>query len=202
MRGASAASFASARLAWAIALGFIYCGRMSIASPSVGWAKTNSSASGGLVAKTTVSNKMRLVYIFGVEGSGHHYVIGALNGIFEAYPDLPQITKGFPAKEPYYIPFTMKESAAAFDQARKLGHVDMRDLAVRTERLSYPGTIQQLNAASIPTGRGPQKVMQYADLRLIAEAAEAGGIDLRVLYMKRPANQILLANTVHRQFQK
>lgn len=186
-------AFASGRLVWVMALWLVFSKWTSTASPS---------DSGDVLAKTVVSSKMRLVYIFGVEGSGHHYVIDALDAIFEQHPEFPQITEGFPPKEPYYIPLTMRESAAAFDRARKLGHADMRDLAGRTERLPYPGTIQQLNAASIPTGRGPQKVMQYSDLRLIAEAAEAEGIDLRVLYMKRPANQILLANSVHRQFQK
>jgi len=45
-------------------------------------------------------------------------------------------------------------------------------------------------------------VFQYMDLRLLAQTAEAEGVDFRVLYLRRPARDIILANTVHRDFQK
>ncbi|CAN0311826.1 unnamed protein product [Scytosiphon promiscuus] len=44
--------------------------------------------------------------------------------------------------------------------------------------------------------------MQYVDPRLMAEAAEAEGVDFRVLYLKRSAKELLLADTVHRHFQE
>lgn len=46
------------------------------------------------------------------------------------------------------------------------------------------------------------KVFKYLDLRMLAEAAEAEGVDFRVLYLRRPARDIVLADTVHRKFQK
>jgi len=46
------------------------------------------------------------------------------------------------------------------------------------------------------------KVFKYMDLRLLAEVAEAAGVDFRVLYLRRKARDIILANTVHRHFQK
>ncbi|CAN0167541.1 unnamed protein product [Hapterophycus canaliculatus] len=40
------------------------------------------------------------------------------------------------------------------------------------------------------------------DLRLLAEAAEAEGIDFRVLYLRRSARDFIVANSVHRLFQE
>ncbi|CAN0455879.1 unnamed protein product [Laminaria digitata] len=55
---------------------------------------------------------------------------------------------------------------------------------------------------SYPDGWGLNKVMKYLDLRLLAEAAEAEGVDFRILYLQRPAKDILVANTIHRNFQE
>ncbi len=46
------------------------------------------------------------------------------------------------------------------------------------------------------------KVFKYMDLRLLAEVAEDAGVDFRVLYLRRKARDIILADTVHRQFHK
>lgn len=62
------------------------------------------------------------------------------------------------------------------------------------------GMIVHLDIPSFPTGNGPDKVIHYVDLRLIAELAEEEGIDFRVVYLQRPAKDMLIANTVHRQF--
>lgn len=42
----------------------------------------------------------------------------------------------------------------------------------------------------------------YFDLRLMAEVAEAEGVDFRVVYLRRPVKDVILANTVHRRFQE
>lgn len=46
------------------------------------------------------------------------------------------------------------------------------------------------------------KVFGYLDLGLLAEVAEAEGVDLRVLYLRRSARDVVVANTVHRDFHK
>lgn len=46
------------------------------------------------------------------------------------------------------------------------------------------------------------KVFGYLDLALLAEVAEAEGVDFRVLYLRRRAQDIVLADTVHRDFHK
>lgn len=46
------------------------------------------------------------------------------------------------------------------------------------------------------------KVFGYLDLELLAEVAEAEGVDFRVLYLRRPARDIVVADTIHRDFHK
>ncbi|CAN0408704.1 unnamed protein product [Laminaria digitata] len=54
---------------------------------------------------------------------------------------------------------------------------------------------------SYPSGLGPDKALRYLDLRMLAEVAEEEGVDLRVLYLRRSAKDLLIANTIHRKFQ-
>eukprot|EP00752_Nemacystus_decipiens_P011462 g10178.t1 len=65
------------------------------------------------------------------------------------------------------------------------------------------GTVVFLHGRySYPSGYGPDKVFGYLDLTLLAEVAEAEGVDFRVLYLRRPARDTVLADTVHREFHK
>ncbi|CAN0188320.1 unnamed protein product [Hapterophycus canaliculatus] len=153
------------------------------------------------VPKTAFSNKMRLVFIVGLEGAGHHYITGAIQDMFRENP--PPSLNGtlFRNDDAFFLPAIMSESSAAFDEAVDEAHRDMVVLAQHAERLPPPGTFYMMHGQSFPSGYGIHKVMQYMDPRLIAEAAEAGGVDLRVLYLRRPARELLLADTVHRRFQ-
>ena len=80
----------------------------------------------------------------------------------------------------------------------------MRLLARVGEALQYPGTLRSMHGRqrlnSYPMGTGPNKALKYFDLRMLAEVAEAEGVDLRVLYLRRPVKQLVIANTVHRRF--
>lgn len=62
------------------------------------------------------------------------------------------------------------------------------------------GIIVHLDMASFPAGHGPNKVITYPDVRLLAEVAEEEGIDLRVVYLQRSARDMLISDTVHRSF--
>ncbi|CAM9512875.1 unnamed protein product [Ectocarpus sp. 13 AM-2016] len=158
---------------------------------------------GAVVNKAVVSSNMRLVFQLGLEGAGHHYIIGAFQGMFKAHPDLVQFDGKLPEFQKFFIPTTMRRSSTAFTVSWQQGRDQMRDLSHFAETLPAPGTVQLVTGGiSYPSGSGPQKVQQYMDLRLLAEAAEAGGVDLRVLYLKRSAKELLLADTVHRGFQK
>lgn len=185
-----------------MAAGFYLCVWGSVSCLSVLAMATSASSNGGrVVPKTVFSTKMRLVFGLGLEGSGHHYMIGAREAIIRAHKGLPKNVQG-PGKGSFYLPDTMRRSAAGFDRARTSARADMRRLARRAELMSSPGTFQFLELYSFPTDNGGQKVMQYVDPRLMAEAAEAEGVDFRVIYMKRSARELLLANTAHRHFEK
>ncbi|CAN0098855.1 unnamed protein product [Ectocarpus fasciculatus] len=123
--------------------------------------------------------------------------------MFTAHPGLVRFDPQLPSFWKFFISTTMRTSSTVFAAAFQQGRDQMRELAQRSQTLASPGTVQFVSGGiSYPCGNGPQKVQQYVDLRLLAEAAEAEGVDLRVLYMKRSAKELLLADTVHRGFQK
>ena len=40
------------------------------------------SPAGGILPKTVFSSKLRLVFLVGLEGTGHHYMVNAFNNVF------------------------------------------------------------------------------------------------------------------------
>ncbi|CAN0357227.1 unnamed protein product, partial [Hapterophycus canaliculatus] len=154
------------------------------------------------VPKTVFSDKLRLVFMVGMEGAGHHYVTDAAGIVFRKHPSMRLHGKLFQNPDAFYLPVIMRESSAAFGMAMDEARSDMRKLAERAEHVPSSGILHIMNGLSFPAGHGNQRVMQYMDPRLVAEAAEAGGVDLRFLYLKRSARELLLADTVHRHFQE
>lgn len=153
-----------------------------------------------VVDKAVFSDNMRLVFAMGLEGAGHHYILRTRNGIMEEHPNAAQFNKGFPSSRNYYLPSIMSESSFVFDQKVQAARDEMIELARLSESLSSPTFHLLGGGTSFPCAHGPQKVMQYADPRLMAEAAEAGEVDFRILYLKRSARDLLIADTLHRDF--
>ncbi|CAN0045410.1 unnamed protein product [Ectocarpus sp. 12 AP-2014] len=151
--------------------------------------------------KTHVSEVFRLVFVAGLEGTGHHYVLGTKAHLFDYNRDLPRRDdhpKDFLA---YYAPRMMGGEAKRFTTTSHEAMENMRHLAEWAATLSSPGTLEFFQpSCSYPARRGPLKVMQYMDLRRVAETAEGQGIDFRVLYLRRSAKEMVIANTVHRKF--
>lgn len=155
-----------------------------------------------IVDKTVVSDKMRLLFVMGLEGAGHHYIMKAHDELLEVHPNLAQVEAQFPSFRNYYLPTTMAQSSTVFDARMQDARDEMRELAKLSESLPS-ATIHLLRGGtSFPCAGGAQKVMQYVDPRLMAEAAEAEQVDFRVLYLKRSAKELLFADTVHRGFLK
>lgn len=156
------------------------------------------------VAKTVVSDKFRMVFIAGLEGAGHHYIMAADDAMFEANPDLPRISKDDQLNEqPYYVPYFMGGNASRYALAEDQAKEEIRRIAELAADMPLPGGVYVLhNSYSYPTFSGKNKVMQYVDVQRMAEMAEANGIDMRVLYLRRSAKDLLVANTVHRNFQE
>lgn len=174
------------------------------AAPPTGTPPSITAASSADVAKTVVSDKFRMTFIAGLEGAGHHYIMAADSAMFTVNPDLPRISKDNQLSEqPYYVPSFMAVNASRYAQTKDQAREEMQRLAEQAADLPAPGSLYVLhNSWSYPTYSGRNKVMQYIDLQRMAEVAEDSGVDMRVLYLRRSAKDILIANTVHRDFQE
>ncbi|CAM9869775.1 unnamed protein product [Ectocarpus sp. 4 AP-2014] len=161
------------------------------------------SNSPAVVPKTHVSDIFRLVFVAGLEGTGHHYIIGTNESLFGDNLDLPRRSGGHISVSTYYAPEMMGGEAERFTTTSHQAMENMRHLAEWAGTLSSPGTLEFITiACSYPLNGGSSKVMQYMDLRRIAETAEGEGIDFRVVYLRRSAKDMVIANTVHRSFHR
>eukprot|EP00752_Nemacystus_decipiens_P015643 g13960.t1 len=167
-----------------------------VAGPSI-------SSSADDVAKSVVSDKFRMVFIAGVEGTGHHYIMEADSAMFKANPDLPQLNKDYKLSvRNYFVAICMAEKASRYTQAEDQAREEMRRVAEQAAEMPEPGSLYVLhNSLSYPTAHGTKKVMESIDLPMMVKVAGDSGVDMRVLYLRRSATDILVANTVHRGFQ-
>lgn len=170
------------------------------AHPRLDATSVRSTVPPEIVAKTVVSDKIRLVFLAGLEGSGHHYFRSVGETVFEANAELPHIHNHLDVK-PFYLPFSMGGSASNYAKAGFLAREGMQWLSEQAARLSRPTFYLPRQTMSYPQNGGPKKVVQYNDLTMMAKAAEMEGLDLRVVYLKRSAQDMIIANTVHRGFQ-
>ncbi|CAM9423126.1 unnamed protein product, partial [Ectocarpus sp. 13 AM-2016] len=117
---------------------------------------------GAVVNKAVVSHNMRLVFQLGLEGAGHHYIIGAIEDMHKAHPDLVRFDAELASFWKFFlIPTTMRKSSTAFTASWQQGRDQMRDLAQRAHALPAPGTVQLVTGGiSYPSGNGPQKVQR------------------------------------------
>lgn len=171
------------------------------------------ATSSGVVSKTVVSSKTRLVFAVGLEGSGHNYLAGAFLSMFRGHQRVTRLDECRLSWE-FYLVRSMTNSPEEYAQALARAREGMRALAVEGENLTSLGgiaTLFQLGSPpeckyigmlSYPNFTGGDKVFRYIDLRMVAELAEAEGVDLRVVYLQRSARDIMIANTIHRDFQK
>lgn len=155
-----------------------------------------------ILPKTVFSSKLRVVLAVGLEGTGHNYFLAVDDHLFHNYPDLVRLT-GHDAINMafYHIQYSMGDNAQRYSTTMDLARDQMRKLARRGAELPSPGTVLILHGNfSYPDGMGVHKALMYLDLRLLAEMAEEEGVDFRVVYLQRPVNDMLVANTVHRGF--
>lgn len=170
----------------------------------------------GVVRKTVYSSKMRMLFAVGLEGTGHHGLFHAIDRVFTENPDLVQMNE-CRMFAPYYLVDAMTKTASHYNEAIKTAREQMRHLADKEQTLSSPGSVATIQGGSMmhpskcnhgggmlsyPNLRGTGKVMQYIDVRQLAEVAEAEGVDLRVVFLQRSAEGIVNSTTVHRHFQK
>lgn len=177
------------------------CLATTLASPDL----STISLSGTLVVpKTVVSSRMRFVFTVGLEGTGHHYVAQVQEHFLETNEDMVPIPRPDNVNRAFYtMEHSMGENAQHYAANLNGARQNMRNLAQRGADLEWPGAVVFMHGKnSYPDGPGPNKVFKYMDLRMLADVAEEEGVDLRVLYLRRSVKDILIANTMHRQFQK
>lgn len=173
------------------------------ASPNVAVTVTEnaSSPASPVLPKTVFSSKFRVVFAVGLEGTGHGYFLQAREDLFRKNRHLDRLPDLDLSR--YRIWSSMGGNAQRYSIALKEAKIEMRKLARRGANMPSPGTVKIIHGKqSYPFGYGPNKVLKYMDLRMLAEVAEAEGVDFRVVYLRRPVKDILVANTVHRRFQE
>lgn len=177
------------------------CLATTLATPDV----STMSLSGTLVVpKTVFSSRMRFVFTVGLEGTGHHYVSQVQESFLETNEDMVPIPRPDNVIRAFYtVENSMGENVQHYAANLKGARENMRNFAQRGADLQWPGAVVFMHGKkSYPEGPGQKKVFKYMDLRMLAEVAEEEGVDLRVLYLRRSVKDILIANTMHRQFQK
>lgn len=161
-----------------------------------------------VVLKTAFSDKMRMVFLVGLEGSGHHTVNDVLHMLCESEnvecPDVCSLA------EVLYKELGSFSSASEYKNGLERLRSMMADLAQTEDRLRKQGSVisvatfsnceRRVGEMSFPNYGGEDKPLQYVDLRRLAEEAERAGVDLRLIYLSRPASEILISTTEHRHF--
>lgn len=147
------------------------------------------------LSKTVFSDKMRVVYLAGLEGVGHHYMQTAFEGgskVQKAGAD----NFGWQA--------SMSGTVSHYAESRSQAREQMQGFAQEEQGLQegQARVVSLGSHLSYPYNGGPDKVFQYVDLRMLADLAEEEGLDLRIVYLRRSAHDMVVADTVHREFQK
>lgn len=157
----------------------------------------------GHVIKSTFSDRMRLLFLVGLEGSGHHYLEAVVDAVFAEHEEFTNLERCNIA-----VSCDLRQYAKGntkYVEDMKSARHGMREVAELEKMLPLEGalvTLQGCNETgmeSFPNFSGHDKVLQYPDLRLLAEISEAEGVDLRFVYLKRSAKEIL-ASTIRRGY--
>lgn len=151
-----------------------------------------------ILIKTVTSERMRAVYLMGLEGVGHHYVRSAIEN---ASPGFPNRIASASAWE-YGCQTSMSGNASRYIQSLYRSRKQMRSFASKENALKKGQAMVVYfgKYISYPYLGGSNKVFHYTDLRTLAEVAEEEGIDLRIVYLKRSAKDLVIADTIHRDF--
>lgn len=156
----------------------------------------------GVVTKTRVSSKLRLMFYVGLEGSGHNYMDGVFEDMYSKHRKRLLRIDNPVAMSTFYLADSMTRGVSGYANLCDLATRSMASLAKRAEGLAPPGTVAKtLGRISYPNLIGPKKALQYVDVRMMAEEAETAGVDFRIVYLRRSARDLVIANTVHRNFQ-
>lgn len=190
------------------------CGAVDdhILLPSV---RRGQSQTSSVIAKTVVSSTLRLVFVVGLEGTGHHFFEKVLRSLFKQHGDLAIIDACF-ISNGIYVDKSLGGAVSKYREFEEAMRSGMKNLAKREEGAEAPATIVVVQRRtrrerkqcapygemSFPDGHGPNKALKYPDIQKVAQLAEEEGVDLRIVYLQRSAKSVLVSSTVHRDFQQ
>ncbi|CAM9508608.1 unnamed protein product, partial [Choristocarpus tenellus] len=157
-----------------------------------------------IVRKTVFSDKHRLVFVAGLEGTGHHYFYQALGLCVQwgSCESSCSLSKSF------YPRMGAAESVVNFGNALANVRNHLRAAKKREQDLAPgEGLVLPLNCLtncssgmmSYPLGE-THFPTQHPNLRHLAELAEDADLDLRIVYLTRNAEGILSSTVVNRGF--
>lgn len=159
-----------------------------------------------VVPKTVYSSKLRLVYLVGLEGTGHHYVADVLDHICTTAKVI--CPKTCVMAQAMYPGLGNPRTPTGYADALQTLRHEMQELKAAGDRLpdgkatmvSFGKCREAVGMMSYPNFDGDHKGLQYVDFRILAEEAERAGVDLRLIYLTRPALDVVVSDTVHHRY--
>lgn len=160
----------------------------------------------GVLQKQANSSRLRLVFLVGLEGTGHHYMADVLENVCRrAHVACPKVCNLAKAMYPgIALPKTPYDYMVARGELR----AEMEKLALTAESIppnestvvGFGPCRFEAGMMSYPNFNGDDKVLQYVDFKVVAEEAERARIDLRIIYLSRSAKDILISDTWHNHY--
>lgn len=166
------------------------------------------------IRKTRFSRTTRVVFVAGLEGTGHH----ATKIFFDncrraslciAALQLSALLYSGGNKAQGIFPYPEDSAPFAAIKQRRMEFLHGLARLSNASKLIVLNTLSELNTQkgrpltgmmSYPNFAGKFRAFQHVDVHEIASLAESAGIDFRVLVLSRPAKEILVSTTEHRHF--
>lgn len=162
------------------------------------------------ISKKAFSEDRRVVFLAGLEGSGHHLWRDVLEHCTHTADcvGFPELAASLWSQHDQTGLFNKYNPTGDYDDNALLGvRTALRDLRTSPSKHglvwvngAHARGLGKTGMMSYPNFGGPGKVYQHPDVWGLARVAEDEGEDLRILVLARQAKPLLLSTAVHRHF--
>ena len=161
------------------------------------------------IEKRVYSDELRLIFFAGLEGTGHHLFAEGLRDLKrQRLVARDEVLSGaIFSHGKQSVSLARLDSPEAFGEAITTIRERLACISTGDCSGSYPLIAincitggEATGQMSYPNYGGPQKPLQYVDLIRLSKMAEEEGVDFRVIYMHRPARDIIRSTTENRHF--
>lgn len=170
------------------------------------------------ILNKTIFNGTKFYFIVGLEGTGHHFFYNLCNkdNNCKAFDWVNEdFSKEFNILPRNYLNYkhglfgSYHNTIKNFENHRKLFKKGINDLKLKYKPnfnenelifLNAIGGRRNIGLMSYPNFHGKCKILQYPDIRIIAELFEEALFDLKVIVLTRKPIEIILSTTVKRSF--